>query len=227
MLLAVRRIVYRALVVGLGEFLLACMLVPLTARSALAVGYPLFGAFLAFPAALVTLVEVLAADRPQLRRGPGVLLTSLAAMLGIVIAHFQAVYAGAVLETLSVPQGIVRAHERWHELFVVGTGDAPPIVIFFLSLALPFTVSSMLAHDRSVTTRSRIVAFVVVTIVTASAQELGRIFWSERILEHAAIITSLSLPVFFALVDALAVPPEGHGDDHAPEGASAPEQKAR
>jgi hypothetical protein len=213
---ALRRIVYRALVVGAGEFLLAVAFVPIGAPGAAEVGYPLFAAFLALPAALVTLVEL---DRRRAAVAGGfnavTVLAFLAAFVGVVVGHFQAIYADVVLNTRSVPEGMKRAIHQWNDLFVTGTGDALQVLgLFFFSIAASFAVSSAVARAPHARMRTRFLAIGGATFLAALSQEGGRLYWSGRALEHAAILTSLSLPVFFALADGLA------GAEGQPLGAS-------
>lgn len=216
MLLLVRRVVYRALVVGLGEFLLTLAFVPSHTTGASQAGYPLLALFYAVPAMLVTLLE---AHLGRAEPGPGRTvgagaLTAAVAFVGLVVAHFQAIYAGAVITSGSVPDGIKRVIEQWHELFVTGTGHLDEVLALFLvAISLSFAVSSTLARSPRVRTRTRVVAVIAVTLVGALTQEGGRLYWNDRVLEHAAILTSLSLPVFFALADSLAVPPDAHEAD--------------
>jgi len=202
---ALRRIVYRALVVGLGEELLALALVPSQARGTGEAGYPLFALFLGVPAALVTGVELLA-DREPLRRSRLATwaVAAAAALAGILAAHFQAVYATAFLQTRSLPDGVARAWAQWDELFVTGTSNAASVLgVFFFALAFPFAVASMFSQDRRASSVLRTSAYAVTTIVVALWQEVGRIYWNDRTLEHAAVVVSLSVPVLFALADAL------------------------
>lgn len=199
---ALRRVVYRALIVGVGELVLVAALLPSSPVASMLLGYPIFAAFLAIPAALVTLVEVFAA-----RFAPGrqrALATGVAAwlvaVLGALVAHLQALYAGAVLEVRSVEQGLAHVEEGWTRLADPSDGAA---FLHFAALGVPFALATVLSLDR-VRPRMRLFAIAGSTLFVALSQDAPRAIWGSRVFEEAAVLVSLSVPVFFALADRLA-----------------------
>jgi hypothetical protein len=196
-----RRIVYRAVIVGLGEELLALALVPANmGRGVAAVGYPLFPLFLAIPVALVTLVEGRTRDSRSLA-GPA--LSLVAAFVGIGIAHFLAGYAITFIQTRSIPEAIAHTFAQGDEIFVKNTrGLATTLVCFFLALALNLTVVGRPARARAPRAENlgAFAVTVVVGVVMTSVASDPR----DNSLLHAGLIALLSLPFFYALADWIA-----------------------
>jgi hypothetical protein len=208
--LALRRVFFRALVVGLGEFVLALALVPNTQAPG-TVGYPFLGLFLAFPAALVTLVELLGDRVPLVRRaGVTFVLSLVGAAAGLFVAHLQALYADGVVGRRELRGGLEHLADAGENLPVVAT--------FLVGLTLVFATVETLTTAR-IGARAVVSALFILVILVLLGEDEATARRTQG-LQGATVIVALTLPVFFALADRLA-------RRGAPSDAQVDEQYAR
>jgi hypothetical protein len=199
--LALRRIVYRALAVGVGEYVVALVFTGIEAPTVRLVVYPLIALFLASPAALVTIVEILAARWPRSpARAVCAVATSLVvSFVGVLLAHLQAIYASGVISSGRLPGGLESLREHWEE---VSRTSAQPVVAALVAFALPFALMTLLTVTR-LERRARITAIVVLTMLLVFTQ--GEALGGRLGVAHATCVVALTLPPFFTLGDRLAL----------------------
>jgi hypothetical protein len=205
---SLRRIFFRALVVGLGQFVLALVFVPHTSPFASAaaesVGYPVIALFLGVPAALVTFVEVLLERRPRgVRRTAAVLAgASAAALLGVGVAWVQALYSSAVIERGALPAGI---ESLGSHLSVVGSrGDLTWLLgLFLLGFVLPFPFAALASVERWRPRTRTIVALAVFFIVVLSEDGI-RAYWGPSFVQNATGLAAFALFFLNGVADRLA-----------------------